>query len=73
MTQDKRLRHGSAEKRALIDNQVRLFSMTGHSLEADEVAQHFLNNLDDITQACREPGPFVYVVYPDRIERLKSI
>jgi hypothetical protein len=31
----------------------------------------FLDNLPSITAACAEPGPFIYAVQTNRIERLK--
>ena len=34
------------------------------------MASRFLDNLPAITNACSEPGPFIYAVHQNRIERL---
>jgi hypothetical protein len=38
-------------------------------LPAGEVVGRFLANRTAIERACRRPGPFVYRLHPDRIER----
>jgi hypothetical protein len=49
---------------------VRCFCLASQNLPATEMAGRFLDNLDALTQACAEPGPFVYAVHHNRIERL---
>jgi hypothetical protein len=67
---DARIRYRSAEKAALVTYAVRCFCLTGGNLTGDEMAACFLDNLDAITTACTEPGPFLYAVQRRRIERL---
>jgi hypothetical protein len=59
-----------AEKAALVVHAVRCFCLTGGNLSGDDMAACFLDNLDAITAACVEPGPFVFAVQRRRIERL---
>lgn len=50
---------------------VRCFCLANRHLSAGDMATWFLNNLVHITEACRSlPGPFMYIVYADRIRRL---
>ncbi len=67
---DARIRYRSAEKAALVTHAVRCFCLTGGNLTGDEMAACLLDNLDAITAACAEPGPFLYAVQRRRIERL---
>jgi hypothetical protein len=39
-------------------------------MAAVDQAQRFLENEVHIIAACAEPGPFIYAVYADRIERI---
>jgi hypothetical protein len=34
------------------------------------MAERFVANLEAMTEACAEPGPFIYAVHQGRIERL---
>ncbi len=67
---DARIRYQPAEKAAIAAHAVRCFCLTGGNLTGDEMAGCFLDNLDAITVACAEPGPFVFAVQRRRIERL---
>jgi hypothetical protein len=41
----------------------------GHwTLRAESYVERVLTNLDAITRACTEGGPFIYVLHPHRIE-----
>jgi hypothetical protein len=70
LMKDARIRYRSAEKSALVTYAVRCFCLTGGNLTGDEMADCFLDNLDAITTACAEPGPFLFAVQRRRIERL---
>jgi hypothetical protein len=67
---DARIRYQPAEKAALVAGAVRCFCLTGGNLSGDDMAACFLANLDAITAACAEAGPFIYAVQRRRIERL---
>ena len=70
LMKDARIRYQPAEKGTLVAHAVRCFCLTGGNLSADDMAACFLDNLDAITAACVEPGPFVFAVQRRRIERL---
>lgn len=44
--------------------------LSSQNLSAAAMAARFIDNLDAITEACREPGPFIYAVHTNRIELL---
>jgi hypothetical protein len=67
---DPSIRRNVAERRAIVEHGTRTFSLTRQDLLADEMARRFLDNLEAITEACSEPGPFVYAVHGNRIEPL---
>ncbi len=67
---DKRIRYNPRERHVVEAFAVRCFCLASQQLPADEMAARFLNNLDAITQACQEDGPFIFAVYKTRIERL---
>ena len=59
---DERIRYRPAERAAVIDHQVRAFCLTSGNLRAAEMAELYLKFLKQLTAACAEPGPFLYVV-----------
>jgi hypothetical protein len=67
---DSEIRRRPAEQRALVAHGVRAFCLAGGNLPAAEMAARFLVNLDAITAACQDPGPFIYAVHATRIVRL---
>jgi hypothetical protein len=67
---DAEIRRRPAEQRALVAHGVRAFCLAGGNLPAAEMAARFLVNLDAITAACQDPGPFIYAVHATRIVRL---
>lgn len=72
LMKDRRIRHNPAERAAVIRHRVRCFCLTSQSLAADEMAKRFLDNLEAIAHACTDdPGPFIYAVHANRIERLR--
>lgn len=68
---DTRIRYNQAEREAVEAHRVRYFCLSSQNLAGDEMAARFLHNLSRITAACRTPGPFIYAVHRDRIERLE--
>lgn len=67
---DAEIRRRPAEQQALVAHGVRAFCLSGGNLPATEMAARFLANLDAITAACQDPGPFIYAVHATRIVRL---
>ena len=67
---DTRVRYNRAERAAVQAHRVRCFCLSSQKLPAAEMVTRFLDNLDAITRACAEPGPFIYAVHRNRIERL---
>jgi PIN like domain len=64
-----RKRRRPAERAALLDSGVREFVLNGNVAAAENVSR-LMHNLTAIIAACARPGPFVYRVHPNRIERL---
>ena len=67
---DSRIRYNSAERIAVQRFAVRCFCLSSQSLTGPAMAGRSLDNLDAITRACSESGPFIYAVQQRRIERL---
>jgi hypothetical protein len=67
---DERIRRRPAERLVLQSHGVRCFCITNMNLDGPAMAQRYLANLDAITAACRGPGPFMFAVHANRIERL---
>lgn len=55
------------ERRVLAEVALQAFVVNAQ-LPAVEVVKRFLANRGAIERACREPGPFVYRLHPERIE-----
>jgi PIN like domain len=70
LCKDDHIRRRPAELQALTDGKVRLFCLTNASLTFAEQAEWLLTNRYRIIQASRRPGPYVYGVYKNRIDRL---
>ena len=67
---DERIRRRPAEKAAVRRHGARCFYFTRGDLPAEVYAERILANLEAITHACAEAGPFIYVLHPNRIERM---
>ncbi len=68
-TKDKRIRVNPAEKRTILKYKVRCFCIAGSAgIKARQAADRFLENLDEIAEACHAPGPFVYSLRRDHIQ-----
>jgi hypothetical protein len=68
---DERIRRRPAERAAVRRHGARCFYFTRGDLPADTYVERILNNLDAMARACAEDGPFIYVVHPNRIERME--
>lgn len=67
---DSAIRRNQAERDTVIDRGARLFVVPRADVSAAEAAARFTKNLSAITAAAALPGPFIYSVRIDRIERL---
>lgn len=67
---DERIRRRPAEKAAVRRNRARCFYFTRGDLRAEDYVERVQANAENITRACVEPGPFIYVIHPHRIERM---
>lgn len=73
LMKDARIRYRPAERQALIDHRVRAFCLIGGNLRAANMAAQFLAVLEDISQACVAPGPFLYSVSGAGLRRLDLV
>lgn len=67
---DERIRRRPAERAAARRHGARCFYFTRGDLPAEIYVERILANLEAITRACMEAGPFIYVIHPNRIERM---
>ena len=70
LMKDKRIRYNRRERDVVRAFRVRCFCLASQRLTGEEMARRYLKNLDAITRACRNDGPFIYAVHHNRIERL---
>ena len=70
LTMDRRVRYRPVEIAAIRRHRVKAFALTSGNLRAADQAHRFLGNEARITAACADPGPFIYAVYADRIDRI---
>ncbi len=66
---DTRSRYNPAERAAVRDHDVRCFCLSSQILSGEDMAARFVDNLEAMVAACAEAGPFIYVVYANRIEQ----
>ena len=67
---DARLRRRPAEREVIRLSGARCLYFTRADLVAAEYLRRVLSNLDAISSACAQPGPFIYVIHPARLERM---
>jgi len=67
---DAAIRRNEVERRTIVEHGARLFCVPRADIIAEHLAQRYLNNLAAIARAAREPGPYIYGVYPNEIKRL---
>lgn len=70
LTADKAIRRRPAERQAYLDAGVRVFCLTSGQLRGAEQVARFVNNLDRILRQAAEPGPWIFAVHADRLERI---
>lgn len=70
LMKDDRIRYRPAEQRAFQQAGLRGFVLTNGNLNRAEMAAYFLTNLHAIRRLAAAPGPYIYGVYKDRVERL---
>lgn len=68
---DERIRRRPAEQRAMQRHAARCFCMANANLTSAAMAERYLVNWRRIRRAAVEPGPYLYAVHLDRIERLQ--
>jgi hypothetical protein len=70
LMKDDRIRRKPREQQAILDSGARAFVVTNANLTGEELAERFVHNRHRISQRCRTPGPYIFGVYPNRLERL---
>jgi PIN domain-containing protein len=70
LTKDQRIRRRPLEIAAVAVSGVRAFVLAKGQLRATDQAAYFLNNMSQIVEACRRPGPLIYAVHEHRIRLL---
>jgi hypothetical protein len=70
LMKDDAIRRRPAEREALIASAVRAFCLTNAQLRGAEQAERLVTNRHRILAQARQPGPYIYGVYADRIARL---
>lgn len=62
LMKDERIRYRTAESDELRAGGVRAFCLVSGNLRAVQMAEQFLGVLDQMSTACQEPGPFLFVI-----------
>ena len=70
LMKDKRIRYRRAEIDTVIECQAQCFVITKGNLPSGEMASRFLTARQAIFDAVATPGPYIYAVQSDRIDRL---
>jgi hypothetical protein len=70
LMKDDRIRRKPREQQAILQPGARAFVVTNAQLTGAQLAQLFVENRDRIIKRCRHPGPYIYGVYPGRLEKL---
>jgi PIN like domain len=70
LMKDKRIRYRRAEIDAVIQYQAQCSVVTRGDLPSAEMASRFLTVRQAIFEAAATPGPYIYAVQADRIDRL---
>jgi hypothetical protein len=66
---DDSIRRNEVERQTVVDTGARMFCVPRADLTASDLAGRYIDNLAAITRAAESAGPFIYLVYNDRIER----
>jgi PIN like domain len=70
LMKDKRIRHRTAEIEAVVQYQARCFVITRGDLTSADMARRLIANKQAIYRATELPGPYIYSVQQDRLDRL---
>ncbi len=70
LMKDAKIRHRPTELEAVMANNVRAFCLTNANLRGIDQAQRLVANLTPITRTAETPGPYIYGVYADGLQRL---
>lgn len=69
LTKDRGIRYVDVERDALTEAGARIFCISRADLSADVMIEWLVTNMNRILQRARKPGPYIYMVYEDRIEK----
>jgi hypothetical protein len=70
LSKDDKMRRRSVELTAIEAAGARVFLLTNQQLASADQNAIFLDNIHRIIRLARKPGPYVYGVYRNRVERL---
>lgn len=70
LTKDKKIRRTEAEKEAVRRCGAKMFCLPTGKLTGPQMAERFVHHRHRIIQHSRKDGPFIYSVYPDRLDRV---
>jgi hypothetical protein len=70
LCEDDRIRRRPAELLALTEGNVRVFCLTNRHLSFADQAAYFVDNRFRIIQRSNKPGPYLYGVYKEKLEKL---
>jgi hypothetical protein len=70
LMKDKRIRYRSAEIDSVVQYGAQCFVITKGDLPSSEMASRFLTSRQAIFEAIAVPGPYIYAVQSDRIDRV---
>lgn len=70
LTKDDAIRRRPNERDALMEHGLRVFCITNAQLTGSEQLARLVANLDRIVRQAETPGPYIYGVYEERIDRL---
>jgi hypothetical protein len=66
---DDNIRRNEVERQTVIDTGARMFCVPRADLTANDLARRYTDNMAAIARAAELSGPFIYLVYHDRIVR----
>ena len=67
---DANIRRRPAEREAILSSGARCSCLANANVSAAEAAERYVANLQRIMRACAEPGPYLFSIQLNRIERL---
>lgn len=70
LMKDDRIRRKPREQQAILESGARAFVVTNANLTGEQLAELFVENRHRIIQRSRHPGPYIYGVFPHRLEKL---